>query len=160
MTVDLRDEWRCEGCKVAVYVPGKKIRRPRLWQSDDECNHCWVQAAGNDEAETERLAQVAKRRRRKRAPAGITDAAAMTWKKTKQQEKKRRAKQPRKRPADSKIAKAEAEMIANPTRSNREIAALVGLAGQAGIRSARRRLGIPAPKLDRRGNQINQPEPS
>lgn len=155
-TPDLRDEWRCDGCRVAVYVPGKKIPRPRLWQSDDECNQCWVRATGSDEDEIQRREQVRKRGRKKgRKPAKMTGEAAFEWKRTKQQRKG-----PRKRQTGTRIERAEAELVADPSRSNREIADLVGLSGQAGVRSARRRLGISPPNLDRRGQPIKQAEPS
>jgi winged helix-turn-helix DNA-binding protein len=167
MEAERRAEWVCAGCGVRVYKPGAKMAAPRGWQTDSErCLRCQDDEEPRERAKRLLLDGASIRKAAKLSPplkqtevsklrdelvaAGELDPDATPDPEPDPPKPKERKKTERKSPASSR---AEAELRADPSRSNKEIAKAIGISSTT-VWGARRKMGITSPKLDGHGNAV------
>jgi len=175
MTAEVRKEWVCSECAVRVYAPGKKTTAPNGWdRKNDRCLACKKAAKRREQDDAPKgwhdtkkpadsdlprkaveRAVAALRADHLRSDGDIAKATNTSRKvvATARERLELPKFDKRKQRTGSAAARAEALLTADPKRGNREIADEAKVSAST-VRSVRRKLGIPAPKLDRRGRPI------
>lgn len=180
MSPELRPEWRCDGCRVVVYVPGKDTPAPKGWDhAAERCKACVKQAAreaaergevaddqprgwhdkagptdGDVPATAAERAAAELRRDAARSDRDVAEASNTSRRTVAAVRKKLglRSQDARQQRTGAAAARVEPLLTADPSRSNAEIATEAEVS-QSTVRAVRRRLGLSLPEYDRRGRR-------